>query len=179
MSQLNFFMTEEEIKIEVEELIYLNLFVLFNASFFNVEIPTPIANSNEIKDSKRLIIWVKNEIAQPKCSTKGGGNYSNKFLFDSYYDPIIEFDIEHTIGNLISPSRLFYKAGWIKDKVIRDVHNKAAGKLLRTIKKKLKTWDEIKPFYISNGTMNLLDNGFEIELGKGGMRLNKQEISGT
>jgi hypothetical protein len=179
MSQLNFFMTQEEIRNEVEELINSSLFVLFNGSFFNFEIPTPMTNSKEIGESKRIIIWIKNEITQPKCSKKGAGNYSDKFLFDYYYDPIIEFDIENIVGNLISPSRIFYKAGWIKDKEIRDFHTKATSKLVRTIKKKLKTWDKIKPFYISKNTMNLLDNGFEIELGNGGMRLNKQTINGT
>jgi hypothetical protein len=172
-------MTQEEIKNEVDEIINSNLFVLFHGSFFDVERPTPLANSNEIEDSGRIIIWIKNDIAQPKCSIKGSANYRDKFLFDYYYDPIIELDIEKTIDNIISPSRLFYKTGWIKDKVIKDIHDKATSKLARTVKKKLKTCNKIKPFYISNGTLSLLENGFEIELGKGGMRLTKHEIDCT
>jgi hypothetical protein len=172
-------MTKDEIDSEVEELINSDLFLLFNGSFFNSEHPTPLTSSTEIGDSKRLIIWIKNRVTQPKCSCKGAGNYMDKFLFDYYYDPIIEFDIETATDNLISPSRLFYKTGWIADKEVRDIHNKVSNKLVRTIKKKLETSDKLKPFYISKGTVNLLDKGFEIELGPGGKRINKQIINST
>lgn len=179
MGQLNFFMTKDEIDKEVEELIISELFLVFNGSFFNSKHPIPMNSSTEIGDSKRLIIWIKNKITQPKCSNNGAGNYIDKFLFDYYFDPIIEFDIEPSIDNLISPNRLFYKTGWITDKVLREIHAKETNKLVRRIKKKLVASEKTKPFYISKGTIELLNKGFELELGPGGRKINKQIINST
>ena len=172
-------MTHEEIKNEVDELINADLYVLFNGSFFNTEHPIGLINSNEIADSKRLIIWIKNDIIPPECSRKATENHKDKFIFDYYFDPIIEFDIASINNNIILPNRLFYKTGWIKDDKLREIHNKATNKLVQTIKNKLSTSDKIKPFYISNGTSDLFNNGFEIELGIGGKRINEKTINGT
>lgn len=174
MGQLNFFMTHDEILNEVKQLIDSDTFLLFNEAYFNTETPFPITESSEIENSKRLIIWIKNEITQPKCSGKGVGNYCDKFLFDYYYDPIIEFDIEQIKGNLISASRLFYKTGWITDNELRVYHTKQTNKIIRQFKKRLQTFEKLKPFYISNGVIDLLDKGYEIELGDGGLRLNNR-----
>jgi len=74
---------------------------------------------------------------------------------------------------LLSPSRLFYKTGWVIDDELRDIHTKTTNKLIRTIKKKLITTEKIKPFYITNDIIAHLKNGFYLELGQGGIRLNK------
>lgn len=174
MGQLNFFMTHDEILNEVKQLIDSDTFLLFDGACFNLETPFPMTELKEIENSKRLIIWIKNEIIQPKCSRKGAGDYCDKFLFDNYYDPIIEFDIEQIKDNLIPASRLFYKAGWINDNALRVYHRKQSNKIVRQFKKRLQTFERLKPFYISNGVIDLLDKGYEIELGDGGLRLNNK-----
>lgn len=172
-------MTKEEIYKVVEELIVSDLYLLFKGNFFNSEQPTPITSQAQIGETKRIIIWIKNQVAEPKCSSKGAGNYIDKFLFDYYFDPIIEFDIETPIDNLILPCRLFYKTGWLKDNLLRDMHIKSTNNLVRTIRKKLETSDKLKPFYISKGTIELLEKGYEFELGQGGRKINKHLINGT
>jgi hypothetical protein len=177
MGQLNFFMTQEEIYKEVKQLIDSDSFLLFDGVSFNSEIPVPMTEPNGIENSKRLIIWIKNEIIQPKCSQKGAGDYCDNFLFDYYFDPIIEFDIRRIEDNLISSSRLFYKTGWVENRELRELHTKQTNKIVRQFKKRLHVFEKIKPFYISNGVIDLLDNGCEIELGNGGLRLNNKEIN--
>lgn len=179
MGQLNFFMTQDEIRTQIKELIASDLYLLFNGAFFDSEQPTPLKDSNINLDMGRIIIWIINPTIAPICSTKGTGNYSDKFLFDYFLDPIIEFDIETPKDNLMTPSRLYFKTGWVKDKLVRDIHVKAANKIVRAFKQKLMTLQEIKPFYISKGTIEFLDNGFEIELGPRGKRIDKKIINGT
>jgi hypothetical protein len=177
MGQLNFFMTQEEIYKEVKHLIDSDSFLLFDGFSSISEIPIPITEPNHIENFQQLIIWIKNTIIQPKCSQKGKGEYSNHFLFDYYYDPIIEFEIERIQDNLISPSRLFYKTGWIKNRELRECHAKQTNKIIRQFKKGLHIFENTKPFYVSNGVIDLLDQNYEIELGNGGLRLNKTDMT--
>ena len=179
MGQLNFFMTKEEIYNEVQELIDSEFFELFQGSFFLSENPKPLSKPLQINETKLLIIWVKNKVNQPKFSSKGLGENVGKFTFDYLYDPIIEFEINIPINNIISPSRLFYKTGWISDIELRNLHVKVTNKLVRNLKKRLLISNVTKPFYISKGIINLLENGFELELGSGGKIINKDIINCT
>ena len=179
MGQLNFFMTEDEIVEEVNQLLLSNNFIIFDKAFFNHEIPEPLsglANANQIS---RFIIWIKNSNSDPKCSSKGKGDFSGKFLFDMYKDPIIELDFGHTVDNVISASRLYYKTGWITNEDLREVHIKSTNKIVKFFKKKLTTTNRLKPFYISQDIIALLDRGHELELGTGGMRVTKLNLNGT
>jgi hypothetical protein len=125
----------------------------------------------------KVIIWVKNKQSEPKCSSKGAGEMTGKFLFDIYKDPIIELDLGRTNDNIISASRLFYKTGWIADEELREVHTKSTNKIVRTFTKKLTTTEKLKPFYISQDTIKRLDEGYEVELGTRGMKVSKLNLS--
>jgi hypothetical protein len=179
MGQINFFVTKEETYDLIEELIISDLFLLYIGSFFETEEPINITSALEIKDTKRITIWIKNSLTKPKCSKTGAGEFAKKFMFDIYFDPIIEFDIRNAHDNLLSPSRLYYKAGWVKDNALKELHIKTTQKLVRTIKKKLISSEKLKPFYITKGTLELLDKGYELELGPGGRRINRHTLNGT
>jgi len=179
MGQLNFFMTKDEIVTEIKLLLLSNNYTLFDKTFFDSEIPESISDTEKLNDVDKITIWINNAKYQPKCSSRGAGKMTGKFLFDYYKDPIIEFDLGKTAGKLFSPSRLFYKTGWLEDKDLRELHTKSTNKLVRTFKKKLTTTNRLKPFYISESVIKHLSNDYELELGDGGMRVNKQNINST
>lgn len=179
MGQLNFFMTKGELVNEIKQLIISDHYLLFDKAFFDSECPEMINEISNIDSIDRIIIWIKNDKRLPTCSSKGLGQMEGKFLFDIYKDPIIEFDLGKTSKKLFSPSRLFYKTGWIDDKEVRELHTKFANKLVRTFKKKLITTSRLKPFYITESVSNHLASDYELELGEGGMRVTKHNINGT
>lgn len=179
MSQLNFFMTKNELVNEINQLLSSGFYLLFDKTFFDSENPETISKITNIDSLARIIIWIKNDKRLPKCSAKGAGQMEGKFLFDIYKDPIIELDIGKTAKRLFSPSRLFYKSGWINDKELRELHTKIANKLVRTFKKKLITTSRLKPFYMTESVANHLTNDYELELGEGGMRVTKHNINDT
>ena len=179
MGQINFFMTEAEIVNQINELLLSNNFTLFNKTFFDSQIPESISQIDNLDNIDRITIWINNNKYQPKCSSCGAGNFVNNFLFDTYKDPIIELDLGKQTKNILSPCRLFYKTGWIIDEYVRGIHIKATTKLVRTFKKGLTTIIRLKPFYISESIINLLDKDYELELGEGGMRVTKLTINGT
>lgn len=179
MSQLNFFMTKDELLNEINQLLNSDDYILFDKTFFDSESPERINQITNIDSLNRIIIWVKNDNRLPTCSSKGLGQMEGKFLFDIYKDPIIELDIGKTAQKLFSPSRLFYKAGWIENKELRELHTKFANKLVRTFKKKLVTTSRLKPFYITESVANYLTSDYELELGEGGMRVTKHDLNGT
>jgi hypothetical protein len=179
MGQLNFFMTENEIVHEVNQLILSNNFTIFDKSFFDDEIPKSISSITNANQISRFIIWVNNSNSEPKCSSNAAGDFKGKFLFNIYKDPIIELDFGHAVDNVIPASRLYYKTGWIENEGLRDVHTKSTNRIARTFKKKLTTTKRLKPFYISQDIIKRLEEGFEVELGTGGMRVSKLELNGT
>ena len=179
MGQLNFFMTEDEIVNEVTDLFLSDNFILFDKAFFDEKVPEPVNSITNLNEIDKLIIWVKNSQFEPKCLLKGEADYSGKFHFDTYKDPIIELDLGRTIDKVLSPSRLYYKTGWIANEELRTVHSKTKNKIVRTFKKKLTTTNRLKPFYLSPNIIKLLNDGYEVELGMGGKRMSKLDLNGT
>ncbi|WP_207496760.1 hypothetical protein [Aridibaculum aurantiacum] len=172
-------MTEYEILNEVNELLASRDFIIFDRAFFDDEVPKAVNDFRSIEQVDKLIIWLRNRQSEPRCLSKGTGEMTGKYLFNTYKDPIIQFDIGRTIDKLVSPSRLYYKFGWIADDELRELHGKLTTKIVRSFKKKLITSKRLKPFYISEGINKRLDEGYEVELGKGGMRVSKLELNGT
>ncbi|MGK2863758.1 MAG: hypothetical protein ACSLE0_17630 [Chitinophagaceae bacterium] len=172
-------MTKEEIADELNQLIFSDSYILFDRTFFNSEVPVPISTIEELSETDRITIWINNNKFAPKCSSKGAGKMTGKFLFDYYKDPVIEFDLGKITSNLVSPSRLFYKTGWVDDKELREIHIKSANRIVRTFKKKLITTQRLKPFYISHSIISLLNKNYELELGEGGTRVTKLTLNGT
>src|SRR5258705_10437596 len=92
MSQVNFFMTKDEMNTRLNDLILSEHFQIFNGSFFDTEKPVPISNKDDLQNFSRVIIWVNNKYELAICASKGLGAYEDKFLFDHYKQPIIEVD---------------------------------------------------------------------------------------
>ena len=170
MSQLKFFLTTDEMNTRLNDLILSEHFKVFNGSFFDTEKPVPISTIDDLKTFSRTIIWVKNEHEEAICASKGLGAYKNKFLFDYYKQPIIEVDNCKIINKLISPGRVYYKAGWIDNADLRKLHKRMAERIKRFFSKGLLPISP--PFKISSGIKALMSEGYEIELGDGGMKIN-------
>lgn len=177
MSQLNFFMTKEEVKEKLDVLFALGQFQVFEGRFFDTETPTPISEKDQVMNNAEYTIWVKNDYCDAKCSVKAQGDYKGKFLFDSYKDPIIELSTCKFDDNLISPGRIYYKAGWVESPELRELHEKMCSKVVRLFKNTLHNLSS--PFKISKEIEKLIAAGHEVELGRGGMRINKLNINGT
>ena len=177
MSQLNFFITDNELRDKLKLALQTGDYKIFVGRYFRTNNPIHIYDIDKINDFASLTIWVNNEIVDSICSQKGQGNYADYFLFDYYHDPIIEFDNCKFSNGLISPGRLFYKNGWIKNNELNLIHKKMASKLVRIINKDLVNVSS--PFKISAGVKSLIQSGFEIELGEGGLRLNKKNINAS
>jgi hypothetical protein len=177
MSQLNFFMTKEEMRLRLEDLLSTGLVTLFFGNFFDTNRPAPILTLNEIGEFDDIIIWVNNDTLEPKCSSRGIGDYKDKFLFDYYKDPIIELDNCSYSPKIISPGRLFYKTGYIENESVRQQHIAVAKKAVRIFSKNLLPIS--KPFKISPQVKNLIEQGYQIELGRGGRVINKTSINST
>lgn len=174
MSQLNFFMTKGEIITKLKGLLSNEEYLIFKGVFFDNQKPIPVLNIDELENFNDLIIWVNNDICEPICTEKGEGNYKGKFLFDYYKQPIIEFENCIVDEKLISPGRLFFKTGWIENLELRKLHTKKTNKIVRQFNLNLISVSE--QFKISSEIKNLMFNGYEIELGINGIRLNKKDF---
>ncbi len=177
MSQLNFFLTDTELKDKLRFVHQTGDYKIFVGRFFKSNNPSQINDIDELVDFDNLTIWVNNKIVEPICSQKGQGEYADYVLFDYYYDPIIELDNCRISNGLISPGRLFYKTGWIKNNELSLIHKKMASKLVRIFNKDLISVSSL--FKISVGVNKLMQDGFEIELGEGGLRLNEENINAS
>ena len=174
MSQLNFFMTKEEIMTRLKGLLSNGEYLVFKGVFFDNQKPIPVLNIDELENFNDLIIWINNDICDPICTENGKGNYEGKFLFDYYKQPIIEFENCIINDKLISPGRLFFKSGWIENSELRKLHTKKANKMVRQFN--LNLIDISKPFKISSDIKEMIFNGYEIELGISGSRLNEKDF---
>ena len=170
-------MTTDEMKARLFDLIASEHFQIFNDSFFDTEIPIPISNSSDLREFSRAIIWVNNKYKLAKCASKGVGTFENKFMFDCYKQPIVEIINCKIINRLISPGRVFYKTGWIENADLRQLHKRKAERIRRLFGKGLMPISP--PFKISSGIKDLISEGYEIELGDGGIKLNQVDIKGS
>ena len=175
MSQVNFFLSANEIRAILHKLMETN--EVFDGTFFNKEYPDPTKNINDLYDSKDLIFWLKNDFIRPRCSRSGGGMMTGKFLFDCYKDPIIQLDNCIWTDSLVSPGRIYYKAGWIENEELRRLHKSWTARVSRLFSKGLKKIDS--PWRISSSIENWVIQGGLLELGKGGKLIGKENINGV
>jgi hypothetical protein len=174
MSQLNFFFSKKDIQEKVLTIIASKEAEVFKGPFFDTEFPTPIRSIEELGEFDRLVLWLRNDFKEPRCSVKGSGEMESKYLFDYLYDPIIEIDNITLSNNLMSPGRIFYKSGWIKNEELRKHHKDWANKIYRLFDRN--TLKVNKTWRVSKSVEEWIDKGGEIELGRGGMVLNKGKI---
>jgi hypothetical protein len=148
MSQLNFFFSNEEIREKIEAIMASREVEVFNGLFHDTSSPKLIGSIKELAEFDKLVLWLKNDIKEPKCSCEGRGNMEGKHLFDGLRDPIIEIDNVKDSGNLVSPGRIFYKTGWIENEDLRRRHKSWANKIYKLFDKDTikvnKTWRVLK-----------------------------------
>jgi len=173
MSQSNFFISNDEVRTILLHLLKTNDVLIFNGRFFNNEYPEHINDINEITDLKELTFWLKNDSIMPKGIYISEGELIGKFHFDNYIDPIIEFTNCVWTERLISPGRIFYKAGWIKNERLKDQHIKWALRVSKLFNKGLKKYDLWR---ISSSVERWVLQGGLLELGKGGRRIGKEDL---
>lgn len=175
MSQLNFFLFTDEILLKLNSLIKTGEVNVFQGKFFKKEIPDPVTDINEITDLSKLTFWFKNDVKEPKCYLLHSGVNKGLFLFDYYKDPIIEFSDCIRTSDLISPGRIFYKAGWIEDAQLRQNHKKWSARVTRLFGKDLM---KIYNFWrISNPVINWVNNEGCLEFEPGGLKINKENLN--
>jgi len=174
MSQLNFFLTQDEIAFKIEAIIAMDSFAMFNGKAFTTSTPEPITDVIQTKGFQSLILWVKNGSKIPLASIKGTCALAGNFLFDYLKDPIIEIENCRYVNGLFTPGRIYFKAGWIEDEALRSIHQKAGNKLLRLFD--TKTIKVRKVWRVSPNVKKLVMQGSELELGSNGFRISKANI---
>lgn len=174
MSQLNFFFSKKELQEKILTIIESKEVEIFIGSFHDSDTPNPINSIEEIGEFERLVLWLKNELKEPKCSGKGSGEMVGKYLFDYLNDPIIEIDNITVSNNLMSPGRIFYKTGWIENEELRKKHKNWANRIYKLFDKD--TLKVNKTWRISKSIKEWIGNGGEIELGRGGIVIDKEKI---
>ncbi|WP_419699701.1 hypothetical protein [Mucilaginibacter sp. NFX135] len=175
MSQLNFFLNSNETLNILNSLLETYEIEIFNGWSFENEYPQAIKNMTKMQESGMLTFWFKNKFQEPKVSILNSGINKGRFSFDYYKDPIIEFRDCKRTSSLISPGRIFYKAGWVEDEQLRNEHKKWAAKISRHIDKKLKKIDGF--WRISDEVENWVMEGGSLELGLGGKIINKENLN--
>ncbi len=118
-----------------------------------------------------MIFWLKNEIKTPTCYPIDNG----LFMFDEYKDPIIEFSDCKRSPSLISPGRIFYKAGWITDETLRKKHENWARRVSKIFNKNQKIVNKI--WRISDPVIDWVNPDGNLELGRNGFRINKGNLN--
>ena len=175
MSQINFFFSPEDILSILNKLFQSNEIEIFQGGFFKKQIPDHVQSIDDIKEFEELTFWLKNDKRQPVCHPVDRGINEGLFVFDYYRDPIIEFSDCSRKSATISPGRIFYKAGWIVDEDLRKEHEKWAKRVSRVFDKKAKKIDRF--WRISDSVINWVNNNGSLELGRGGLLLNKENLS--
>jgi hypothetical protein len=175
MSQLNFFLTQDEILFKLNTIIKSGEYVVFNGKAFNTRSPEPVADVSQIVGFQELVLWVKDGDSTPVASVVGSDAMAGKFLFDHLKDPVIEVENCSYSDHLISPGRIYFKAGWIEEEGLRKMHQKAANKVLRLFDKDMLRVQQ--QWRVSPEVKHWVLQGGELELGVNGMRINKEHIN--
>jgi hypothetical protein len=174
MSQLNFFLTQDEIASKIKAILTMDCFFVFNGKAFNTSKPEPISDVIQTAGFVILILWLKNSRKAPSASIDGAGALAGKFLFDYLKDPILAIENCTYIDGLFTPGRIYFKAGWIEDKELRKEHQNAGNKLLKIFDEN--TIKVQKVWRVSQNVKKLVMEGCELELGSKGFRINKANI---
>jgi hypothetical protein len=96
-------------------------------------------------------------------------------MFDYYKDPIIQFTDCKRTPTLISPGRIFYKAGWVEHEALRQKHKNWGIRVSRLIDKRLYKLNSI--WRISDDVKDWVAKGGNLELGPGGRVVNKDNLT--
>lgn len=174
MSQSNFFLSPDESRAILLGIIQSNKVLIFEGIYFEVEYPIPVDDINELINAENLVFWLKNDFVQPRAICSGRGNLEGNFLFNYYRDPIIEFNNCIWREEIISPGRIFYKAGWIENEQLRKLHKNWTARVSKLFSKSQKkiygTWQ------ISPSIEDWVLQGGLLELGPGGKLVGKEDI---
>lgn len=175
MSQLNFFSTQDEILSKVNTILCSGEFIVFNGTAFNTRTPEPVSELSQVTGFKNLTLWIKNSHRNPLCSSIGSGELAGKFLFDHYKDPVIEIENCSYRDNLVSPGRVYFKAGWVEEEELRKLHQKLGNKVFRVFDKDSLRVEKL--WRVSPEVKSWVSQGVELELGINGKRVTKENLS--
>jgi len=85
MSQLNFFLTDTELRDKLRFAHQTGDYKIFVGRFFKTNNPIQVSDIDELSDFDSLTIWVNNKFVESICLQKGQSDYADYFLFDYYY----------------------------------------------------------------------------------------------
>ncbi len=174
MSQLNFFFSKEEILDKIEAIMSSKEVAIFNGLFHDTESPKPTGKIKELGEFTKLVLWLRNDVKEPKCSGNGRGIMEGKYFFDILKDPIIEINNIKFSNGLMSPGRIFYKTGWFENEDLNRKHKRWANRVYKLFDKD--TLKVYKTWRVSKAVKEWIDAGGTIELGSNGMVLDKERI---
>jgi hypothetical protein len=175
MSQLNFFITRDETIGILNALIDTGEVDVFIGGAFEQEKPVPVSKITTSIDADYFTLWLKNEFREAKGVKMNHGFNKDQYVFNNYRDPIIQFTDCKRTSSLISPGRIFYKAGWVEHEALRQKHKNWGIRVSRLIDKRLHKLNSI--WRISDNVKDWVINGGNLELGPGGKIVYKDNLT--
>jgi len=134
MSQVNFFMKEDDERELLDAVRGRGDTLLFVGRFHRTATPEP---ASTIPDRERFIVFTPSELAaRPVCSARGEGEHAGEFTFALYRDPHIEMSRCHLTNDVLMSGRIYAKVGWLEDESRNDVYRRWYSSIERWIKKR-------------------------------------------
>lgn len=106
MSQINFFMTQDDERAFVEMLLSRSDTLLFSGRSFPTPSPEPVRHPRMIEAVEEVSLVNSQLMPEPRCSGRGRGEHKGKYLFEMYEDPFIEFQRCAWEQEILIPGRL-------------------------------------------------------------------------
>lgn len=137
MSQVNFFMTDDDEDAFLEFLFSRKGTYVLSGRFFDSREPTPLVSKEDVRAAADLTLVNKDIMPQPVA--RGG---DTRFCFDLFRDPTIEFSRSRLSKKRLLNGRIYAKIGWLKPKEANAVYKSWYGSIERWLKKHYRRVDK-------------------------------------
>ena len=134
MSQVRFFMLDDDEREFVEMLRGRGDTQLFLHRFFPTKNPEPLTGVPSFQSAKEITLVNAQLRPNPTCTRSGFGESSGLYLFDDLHDPACEFSRCYFDGSILVDGRLYAKIGWLQS----SAENKIFGSWYRSVERWLK-----------------------------------------
>lgn len=136
MSQVNFFMLENDEREFVEMLSARGDTLMFSGYFFPVKRPTPTRDLPPI-GSERVVTLVNSRLRpDPECEGRGAGDFAELYLFDGLKYPQCEFSRCRFQDGILLDGRIYAKIGWLESPTENRIYRSWYSSIERWIKKR-------------------------------------------
>ena len=139
--QINFFMDTEDDNEFINMLLNRSDTIVLLGEFYDTNNPFAIDYIPKYKEANRLMLTNKIINENCYCSKQIFKDGREKYMFDLFYDPNIEFCRCYFNNQILMQGRIFAKVGWLKNEEHNKVYKSWYASIERWIKKNYKKID--------------------------------------